>query len=369
MHIFWKIALYSASSLALTGALAGCHTFEYDPPPVAQLTFPEGGAHIAGDPLNITFDEPVDPATFRVAVWQTELNGEQEIPDDAEPIIESCSIPDGTCGDVTLEAIEEDGDTMGVNIAIDPMGIGRPGTPLILEILPGLQDLDGEEVGASKYYDIQFRDPNGRFNTVDVEFEDGVYIISAVVKDPVPAVLTLISDVRVLNDGRFYLAGGEGDEINGAPKETTNPANLIVDPTDQGWTAHIAGFVKVTEDGRRLLETDPIDIRLPITPLAAELRQTRLNAEIVKDDEGHDRIEGTLSFEQVVLINGVRETDLGAGAEATVGLWIDPSEAPEGYPKVCGDQCGVIGIQGTCNPPADFPEMGVCMELEAEAQQ
>lgn len=348
-HSCWKIASCSLFSL-----LAACANFTYEAPPEPTLIQPEGGAFQAGQPLEVEFDQPIDPDTVRVSIWQTQLDEEQQIPADASPIIEECQLTEGTCGDLTIEAIEEDGEVRKISLELDPMGLGTPGSPLILEILPGVMDLDGADLGRSVFYDFQFAVPEGGFNTEPVEFLDGTYIISSVVTKPIPAVLTLISDVKVLSDGRFFLAGGEGDEINGAPKTTTDPENLIVDPYETGWSAYIEGFVQLTEDGKRLLKTDPIDVLLPVDPFLINMKRMRLVAEIVKNEEGNDQIEGTLTFEALEVTRGNRVIEYDGGAEALVGLYVPPEKAPANHPLICGDRCGAI--IGLCEVPEDFAD-------------
>lgn len=352
-----KIASSLLFSLLCLLLLSGCTSFEYDPPPGVSIVFPDAGVYTAGDAVELLFSEGINQDTLKVRIWQTGLNEEQEIPADAEPVIASCALTQKTCGDLTLEPIQTERDITGVRLLLKPEGLGAPGLPIIIEVLSGLEDEQGHPTGVSAFYDIQFRDPNGRFNDEPVLFKDGTYIFSAVVQKPIPAVLTLISDVKVLPDGRIFLAGGEGDEINGAPKTTVDPDNLIVDPTDQGWAAHIQGFIKL-RDGRRFLETDPIDIRLPITPLQVRLEKTRLTAEIITDAQGNDQFEGTLSFEKLVVVNGSKEIEQKGGGEALVGYFVPPSKTPEGTPELCGNLCGAI--IGLCDVPEGFPAQDVC---------
>lgn len=344
----------------------GCSSFEYDPPPEPSFVQPKEGAYVAGEPLLVNFSEPIQAETLRVRLWRTQLTEEQELPEDATPVIEECDLARSPCGDLTIEPVAGEDGVEQVELALNPQGVGAPGIPLILEILPGVADEAGMELGRSVFYNVQFRDPGGRFNAEPVEFTNGTYIVSSIVSDPIPAVLTLISDIVVMPDGRFYLSGGEGDEINDAPRTTIDPEDLIVDPTEQGWAAHIEGFVKNTEDGRRILETDPVDLILPSRPIGARMKQVRLNAEIIKDDQGHDYIDGTLSFESVtaVFVSTGRESEFDGTSEALVGVYVPEGEAPEGYPRVCGDQCGVV--VGRCDPPADFPAEDVCVDPEAE---
>ena len=337
-----------------------CSSFVYDPPPELILQRPQQGSFLATEPVRITASEPLDPGSFKLRIWDPVLDVEGLLPDDATPIVDTCSV--GMTCDAGVKLIAaEDGSAIDV-VFPEQMSIARPGATLLFEVLPGVADTEQNTTGRSLFYNVQFRAPEGRYNAEPVSFQNGTYIFSSVITDPVPAVLTLISDVVVMPDGRFFTAGGEGDEINGAPKETTNPVNLIVDPTDQGWSAHIVGFISLTEEGDRLLETDPIDIFLPTDPFFVDLKRVRLDGKIVKDEDGNDFLQGSLSFEQLILRLGsldARPIEYEGGSQDLVGIYVKPEEVPANHPLVCGDQCGAI--IGECDPPADFPDDDVCM--------
>lgn len=329
---------------------------EYDPPPVADLQLPEGGAFQEGESMILTFSEPVDPASVQLRVWPNQRDIENEIAADAEPFVDSCGADD-SCGDLETELSE--GDTkLGIAAGGD---LGKPGQPLILELLPGLADLEGNTTGASRTWDVQFRSGAGE-NVDPVAFDDGVYVVLAQVEDPLPAVLTLVSDIRVLEDGRFALAGAEGDEINGAPKNTRDPENLVIDETDQGFTAYATGFVSLDDAGKRLLETEPFDVTLPVGPLEVRLKEVRLFAEIVKNDEtGMDRLDGTLSFSSLTLVNGDRESPQEGSSTALIADRVPEELIPAGTPQMCSDLCGAVEL-GLCEPPEDFPGEEFCAE-------
>ncbi len=361
-----KTSTICQSILALSSLLiCSCDTFIYNPPPESKLERPERGSFVSTEPVTLTFSEAVEVESFAFRVWEPVLDVEGLLPDDATPIVDTCTL-NSNCGeDVEVESTTNtDGGITSVHITLSPTNVARPGATVLIEVLPGLSDAEGNTTGKSIFYNVQFRAPEGRFNADPVEFQNGTYIFSAVINEPVPAVLTLISDVIVMPDGRFFTAGGEGDEINGAPKETTNPNDLIVDPTEQGWSAHIAGFVTLTEDGDRILETDPVDLFLPTDPFFVNLNQVRLDGKIVKDDEGNDFLQGSLSFESLFLRIGnidANRIEYGGGSEDMVGIYVKPGEEPENHPFVCGDQCGAI--VGECNPPDDFPDSDVCEDM------
>ena len=338
----------------------GCDSFIYDPPPAPSLELPQSGSFVAGEVLTITFSEPIRPESLRVNIWRTALTEELEIPADAVPVVDQCTLTQRECGELILEAApgQEARALTAVTLTFDDEGLGRPGAPFFLEILSGLSDLKGNTTGVNTRYNIQFRAAGAGNNTEPVPFQNGTYIFGSVIDRPIPAVLTLISDVRVMPDGRIFIAGGEGDEIGDAPKTTLNPEELFVDPTDQGWAAHIRGMITLTERGERLMETEPVDLHLPTDPLFVDLEQVRIVGQIIKDERGFDYIEGTMSFESVAITTGSRTRRLMGGAEPVIGVYVMPGLEPANHPMVCGDQCGAI--IGECSPPQAFPDTDVC---------
>lgn len=336
----------------------GCQ--EYDPPPEVTLVQPEDGAFNPGDTLTLAFTEPIDPDTLTVTIWPDVRNIEGEIPQDADPAIGECRRDLSPCGDLTLAVSD---DRLSASLSFDPDGLGASGPPLIIDVLPGLEDREGNATGAHTYRDFQFR--GGEVvNTEPVDFQSGVYIVVGSVKDPLPAVLTLISDIKVLPSGEFKLAGAEGDPIdNDTPNNTDDPELLEVDESDLGWTAFISGQI-ILEDGKRLLETQPVQVNLPLGPVTVQLDDVRLFGEIVKNDEGNDSIEGTLSYSGLVLVNGPRETPYEGGASAVSADFVPANLAPQGHPVICETLCGAV-VEGLCEPPADFPGETFCEDFEA----
>ncbi len=343
---------------AAFSVLAGCEN--YNAPPDVKLQAPEGGAFAVGVPLTLNFTEKIDPATLTVSIFPDARDIEGEFPSTVVPLVKSCTLSKGTCGDLTL-AVAANGMSATLTFADD--GLGAAGPPMVLDIEPGLSDLDGNDTGRDIYYDFQFRTQQF-VNEDPVEFDDGVYIIVGSVSEPLPAVLTLISDIKVLPSGDFRLAGAEGDPIStDFAKNTANPEELLVDESNLGWTAFVTGFIRL-ENGERFLESVPVGIDLPLGPVTLKMADVRLFGKIVKNSAGKDRIEGTLSFSKITLVNGNRSTDYDGGAAAVSADWVSPSIAPAGHPIVCGDLCGVV--TGTCNPPADFPGEGFCESWDAK---
>ncbi len=329
----------------------GCAS--YDAPPVATLIQPAGGAFTEGELVRIEFSEAVNADSVRVRLWPNERDIENEIKSTTDPIVDVCNA-DETCGDFAVK-LGAKRRSITLSFAED---LGKPGRPYIIELLPGLSDAEGNATGAVRAWDMQFK-ASGKENAEPIEFDDGIYIVGAQVDDPIPAVLTLISHIRVLPSGEFVLAGAEGDEINGAPKNTHDPENLVVDVTNQGWTAYARGFVNLTDDGKRLLETDAFNVVLPVGPLEVHMDNVRLFAEIVKDpDTGKDHLDGTLAFESLTLINGQNRSVQPGGSTALIGNFIPPELIPVGHPVLCEDLCGAV--IGLCQPPDDFPGAAFC---------
>ena len=210
---------------------------EYDAPPNIELKQPEGGAFLEGESLRLNFDEPIDISTLVVSVWPTERGTSRiSLKSDVKPLIESCKPASGSCGDLKL-TVDKDGHW--AEAAIDGE-LGIPGLPLILEIHSGLADLEGNETGVSRFFDFQFRVAECG-SDVDVDFDDGVYILSATVNDPMTAVLTLVSHMRTLPDGSFALAGAKGQVIGDGPKTEMDPTKIRIPDDETGFALFAKG--------------------------------------------------------------------------------------------------------------------------------
>ena len=346
----WRFERYLAVA---TAALLTASCQQYDAPPDAALVQPEGGAFVEGETVRIEFSEPVAEDSISLVLWPNERDIENEIVDGTEPVVERCAL--GTCGELTVK-LSRSRRALTLDFAGE---LGKPGRPYVIELLPGLSDDDGNTTVAPYRWDMQFKSTSTE-NEDPVEFDDGVYIVLAQVERPIPTVFTLITHFKVLESGEFALAGAEGDEINGAPKNTRNPEDLVVDATAMGYTLYAKGFVSLTDDGKRLLETEPFFLSLPLGPLDLEMENVRMFAEIVKNPEtGIDQLDGTLSFEKLKLVNGANITEQEGDATAMIADRVPDELVPQGTPQLCGDLCGAV-IDGTCEPPEEFPPSEFC---------
>lgn len=330
---------------------AGCQ--EYDAPPRASLVLPAGGAWQEGDVVELMFSEPIKVETLKMKLWADVRDIEGQLPQGATPLVADCAV--GACADVTVTLSE---DKQRLTMALPKETLGKAGPPVLLQIMEGLEDEEGNPTGSAPLFTLQFRSALDCDNAEPVPFDSGTYILGGSVTKPVPAILTLISDVKVSEDGTFALVSAEGDEYPGFAKNTTNPDELFVDNTELGWTLFVKGKVCLRGE-QRLLQTEVFDVRIPLGSLIVTLRQVRLVAEIKKGEtSGKDTIDGTLSFEGVELDNGRRVTSFEGGNTPLFGAFVPPEKRPAGTPELCGDQCGVV--IGLCEPPEGFPGEIIC---------
>ncbi len=342
-----------ARALTLIAPLTLACCDYYDAPPSVAIPAPEGGAFVVDTPVVLRFDRAIEPSSLSFAIWPSQRGTEGELL--GMPRVARCNLTDCDSDEITI-TMNDAGDE--ASLAFNPDGLGRAGQPLILQVLPGLSTPDGAATRRIFEFDIAFRPPPSRVNTEPVAFDNGDYILLATITQPLPATLNLVSNIRVAPSGELALTGAEGREIEGAAKNTVIPEELIVEAGRRGFAIHATGFIKLTDDGKRLLETDPFDASVPLPPMEVRLSNVRLIGEVVKNAQGKDRIEATLSFEGLDLINGNRSTEYDAGSTAIAGEFHEPARQPAGAPTVCGDLCGAV--TGTCTPPENFPPAEVC---------
>ena len=345
-------------------ALASC---VYDAPPDVERLEAEGGVYRAGDPIDLRFSEPVDPATLSIRIWPAHWDIEGRLLRDEGPLLNSCAFSAAPCGPTTLTAIEfdefgapspvTDGLSLdGIRIQLDPAGLGRPNNPVVLEVQSGLADLAGNATGIPSLYDLKFL-PQDTGPSSDVKFENGTYVCVGTLEEPIPGVvITLITSFVADSTGMLVLAAADGDPIGGAPKNTTDPSLLEVDGGEHGFVLFAQGSLSASQ-GERYFESQPVPLNIGLGNINVTLTDFAMSGAIVKDGD-NDRLDGVFSWASLDLEVMGNVTPHGPGSTSFVGIYAPTGTEPEGTPDVCGDLCGAVTAQ--CTPPADFPPEGVC---------
>ena len=334
----------------------------YVPPPEVKMVQPETGTFFEGDPIKISFSEAVDRNSVSLRIWSGERDIENELTA-TEPLLETCTLGNSPCGKTVLDFSENNKE---LTLNLDPEGLGKADVPLSLEILSGIEGSEGGITGTSLWFDFQFK-PGASASDEPMVFDNGTYIAVATTKEPMEAIINLITHMIVLEDGRLALAGAEGKEIDGAAANTANPDELVVQTDNKGYAVFAYGTVKYFEqpDGSlgRFLESDPFEVSIKLGPILVGLHEMRLSGDVEKDPETNkDRISGTLSYSSVTLTVGETATEYGAGNPTFVATYVPEEKVPAGAPALCGDLCGVVPQQ--CEPPDDFPGTEFCAGVD-----
>lgn len=346
---------YSVWLVALMVALNAAACVTYDPPPDANLAVPEKGTYTVGDPLLISFSEAINRDSLVVRVWSAgpeDITLEGDVVPGLEPTINACTI--ATCTGAKLEIGE---DNLTAELTLTDTAFDEAKVPWILEIAAGLKDTAGRSTGSAYSYDFQFS-PSAVDDGEPIEFESTVYHLLADVEKPLPVILSLYLDMEVHKNGDGRIVGAKVKAIDGAPKNTTNPDELILDTSDNGFV--LFGVGKMTTDkGDRFFTTEPTDLKLAFGPIKLTLAQLRINSAIEKHPEtGKDRLEGTITFAKAILDSGGEPTEFDAAVNNFFADQVPIKYVTEKFPRICGDLCGDVPMQ--CEPPTDFPGQGFC---------
>ncbi|MFT7624463.1 MAG: hypothetical protein ACI9WU_003651 [Myxococcota bacterium] len=335
----------------ITLALAsGCET--YDPPPKPNLTLPEGGVYEVGDPIELTFSEPIDKTTVSIRVWAAGPD-DRTIEDEFTPGLApevTCSAAEGVCGNTTL-TLSDDARTLTIGLADEQFQKAK--VPWTVEVLEGLTDLKGQKTGAPYRFDFQFAPPSTCGGGDEVSIRNGRYFFWGTVQDPLPVTLLLYMDIEVLPTGALRLVGFKATPIEGAAKNTKVPEELELDMTNNAFALHLDGCV--TNDGDTVfLSTDAKDVELL---LGGAIRVVLVNTRITGTVVGGDVIEGTLSFSELIIDSG-EPFSYEAGNAAIFLFPLEDNQWSPGAGDLCGDLCGEVPQQ--CTPPEAWPGEGFC---------
>ena len=285
----------------ILAAIVGCAE-DYDAPPVAKLVVPEGGVYNVGDGLVFSFSEPIVPETLQLRVWYASRDIEEELDLSEDPLLDRCQVGGAECPNAELTV---SGDGLEAILLLDEAGLGTPDVPMTLEVLPGLSDVGGVVTGVSTFYDFQFV-PSFEDSGEQVSFDDGFFVIGAVIDDPIEGVnLKLVGEIVANDQGRVAISMGAADPVGAdTPKNTMDPTVLAIDETDQGYGVHALGSLVQTTEGDRFLETEPFEVNILIDNLGIALKGLTLSAKLLEDGEFEGTtLDGTLAYEELELTN------------------------------------------------------------------
>ena len=325
---------------------------EYFPPPEPHLVRSGAGAYTAGNAFEITFSEEIDPDTLELTLWPSDRGTRRVAAADVEPYVGPCTGVSNECSELSLQLAEFD----SVHITVDEP-LGAMGSHFVLEVGAGLTARDSQAAtGVSRYFNVRYRGPTDPDPDANIQVQNGTYIFGGSVNHPMRAVLTLVSDVKILPDGRMVVAGAKGDVVDDDAPDTSRDPNIIeIDDSERGWALFFSGLVVETDDGRRFMETEVFDVIIPVLGhLTLYMEEVRLFAEITTDDRGHDFFDGTLTYERIVLGGEEFEGD----STPLLGEYVPPEDEMAGIPEICSNPCGAV--IGQCEIPEDFPHPDFC---------
>ena len=360
---FWRIVSFSCSSLLGLSGLAGCLE-TYDPPPGAAIDLPESGAFALSEPVTLSFSEPIDPQSLGLNVWRPEYDQERNLT--GAPIVDSCTLAQPQCAGMTLEPrLAPNGQVIGVSLTFDQDAPVLDGKTYILEIQPGLEDLQGRQARQALTFNFQYALPKGGSGSLPA----GLYTLSAYVEESgfkIP--LNLVCDVTSVMGGDIYFACIKADPRDPATTQASDdPAKIQIAPAEKAtWTAYFKGTVSQLPGGDQTIETQVISFFVPVFgSSAAELVDGKL--QLRATGQGEDiKLAGSLIHQGGYIhsnINRPKRPSTPAvkpGSAVFTGQKIRQVEEFDGHASVCGDQCGRAGQGGYCKPIEGFPEPGVC---------
>ncbi|OIP43630.1 MAG: hypothetical protein AUK47_02325 [Deltaproteobacteria bacterium CG2_30_63_29] len=280
----WLLAVL----LAPVALAFGC---EYDPPPEPALVYPPLGVYLEGEPLRVSFTEPVDRDSFSFRLWDAARTNEGELLA-TDPILATCNGMQAPCNEVTVEFDEDGG---GVTLAL-PEALSAPGRLQTLEVLPGLSDVENNTTGVSRFFDFVFF-PAGfaQGSGENAEFTPGVYLIQSHMEvGGIQVNLKLITDLQV-NGSDLALYGQIGILSDG---------EILVDPDTHTRLCAVGRLIE--SSGTTFLFTEPVDLELVFTEIPIKLTNISVWAMPGLDPEtGEPVLAGAMVYEQLCVFETI----------------------------------------------------------------
>jgi hypothetical protein len=356
----------------------------YNPPPDVTLVAAEGKYFKLGDPIHLQFSESVTKDSLAIRVWPGEekfytLEGERKA--DVKPLVDTCAAGDGKCTGGTKVALDTNGTTATLDIPADKLAILD--RPLVLEVMGTLADESGHSRKVSVFFDFQIvetiwdpfaevveeaTDVTAQTETLDdaapaepLGVIVGHMLFFAEFTSPIKLPQQFWSDLQIDQlTGHFVLLMCDADPIDGAPKNTSNPAELKWDNGDESFIFVMHGKVQRDKDSKLTFQSEPFTMAQTIGPITFELRGMVASGTI--DQSGELAVwNGTLAVKEVYYEVGGQETIYPADQANFQLFEVAPELVPQGVPTVCmPDPCSTIG--GKCDLLPDWPPEDVCAE-------
>jgi hypothetical protein len=353
----FRIALLA---LALSTA-AACDT--YDPPPEVKLVQPAIGFWVDDTPIELTFTEPIDPATLSITVWPSEKDIEGNLIWDVTPLVADCTTATSPCGTMTLTLDES---RTRATLTQNGAFAGRIGKPLVLEVAAGLKDVVGRARKVPTSFDFQINPKCGNL-PLDIDFETGVMTLTANLQ-VLPIWLHMYLDFAIDKaTGRVQVFGTyarlKKDGAEQLPPNYNHPDGFEAELGETGWAVTFTGCFVEQSPGVYFLQSDPFDVGitvLNVIPVTLTAFQVQGTLTLGGGEDGRDKIAGTLSTSGGTF--GDPPTNVDPITTAWDGFSVRVSEVDPGLPQVCEEApCAAMTAGGgDCQLPAGWNPATYC---------
>lgn len=363
--------------IALLLCLALAAACDYDPPPDVVTFACENNNCVLGEPIVLTFSEPVKKDSLSLSVWPDEkdsydLEGQRLA--SVKPLAQGCT-PTKACGEADGLVLTLDDARTTLSIAVAPGALGPPNLPLVLELAGTLEDDKGRTLDVVRRYPFQMvpgafvppSDTAGGDTSGDTAapeplgVKEGPFLWFAEVNTPLGFTLPqqFYGNIQVDQEsGKFYALMTDADPTGDSPRNTSDPALLTMDLGVEGFIFLVHGTI-TRQPGYLGFESEPFTLALKIGPITFALRDSVMRGTISTDEEGLDRWDGTLAVNELFIDTGSSPQTYPAQQDSFIMFQLTAEQVPENQPQVCEDEpCADLqGEQCTIEvepwPPAD----------------
>jgi len=350
----------------------------YDPPPEVRLVAPTGNRFLLGDPIVLAMSEPVRTKSVEIRVWP----GKKDLYDlegvrlpEVLPLLDRCTPGTDPCKEGVVLTMAED--RKSASLAVADGALGPEGQPLVLEVTGKLQDDKGRQKKVSRFFDFQIvRDiwnpaqdvietdaanDAAEVGPIPVTVAEGPHFFFAQFTSPIELPQQFWCDIQVQPEtGRFLIILTDADPIDGAPRNTSDPTQCVVDTGVEGFIFTVQGTLhQDSADADPTFEGEPFTLSLMIGPILFELRDVVMRG-TVSVEEGLSRWDGTMAVREVYYkVEDIEEFYPSDQANFQMRQ-LQVAQTPAVMAKVCdATPCFVVG--GSCAlPDGTWPIPAFC---------